>query len=333
MAAPNILSLSPANIVLPVYELLRPQMNDHTLTFLEPPSVENLLTALPSADFILGDWTHQLGLDSDLLGRATRCKLIVQPTAGYDVIDVAAANRLGLIVANCPGANARAVAEWTVMAMLVALKNVVVNHERTRRGEWWMSRALEEGVYDIGGRTIGILGFGTIGQSVAQRLHGFGVSKILYSDAFVDVTEVEPGIAVERVADIDELCRRSDILSVHVPLTPQTRNLIGAERLAMLGTQGVLVNSSRGAVVDEEALAAALRARTIKAAALDVFSEEPIPQTHPWQELDNVLLSPHISGGTVEARDQMISTALRNIDEVITGHPPQHVIHVQPTRV
>ena len=193
---PHILSMSPADVVMPVYEGLRAQLEDHTLEFLEPRTQEHLRERLRTADFVLGDWTHVLRLDPAELEAAVPCRLVVQPTAGYDSIDVATAAQHGLPVANCPGANARAVAEWAVMAILVALKNAIPNHERTRRGEWWMTKALEEGVYDIGGRTVGILGFGTIGQGVARRLHGFGV-QILYQDAYQTIDELEGGMAAE----------------------------------------------------------------------------------------------------------------------------------------
>lgn len=323
---PHILSLSPADVVLPVYEHLKEEMQDHTLEFLLPRSQEHLRERLGAAEFVLGDWTHVLRMGPPELEAARRCRLIVQPTAGFDSIDVVSARERGIPVANCPGANARAVAEWAVMAILVALKNAVANHERTRRGEWWMTKALEEGIYDIGDRTVGILGFGTIGQEVARRLHGFGVT-ILYQDAFVTTDLLDDRIPVEQVESVDELCRRSDILSVHVPLTPHTRHLVNAERIALLGEQGVLVNCSRGPVVDEDALLHALRSRTIKAAALDVFEEEPIPVDHRWRDEPNVFLSPHISGGTVEARDRMVGTALRTIDDAMRGTAPRTVVN------
>lgn len=325
MTVPVILSLSPAPVVAPVHQQLRDQLREHEFRVLEQRTASGLYAAIGSADLILGDWTAEVGLTATALAAAGRCRLVVQPTAGFDSIDIGHARELAIPVANTPGANARGVAEWTVMAMLATLKNVVVNHERTGRGEWWMVEAAEEGLHDLGGRTVGILGFGRIGQGVARRLHAFEVREILYHDAYVGAPDTD--LPVAAVDDVDELCRRCDVLSVHVPLTPRTRHLIDRRRLALLGPDAVLVNTSRGAVVDEEALLAALQRRELKAAALDVFSDEPLSAPHRWQNVANVLLSPHLAGSTIESRERMVSGALRTLDRAIGGELPGTVVN------
>ncbi|MEU6641685.1 2-hydroxyacid dehydrogenase [Saccharomonospora sp. NPDC046836] len=327
MTRPTILSTTPRGVVLPGYDRLRATLRKHELRVLEPRTVEALRAAIVEADYVLGDWTGELRLDRDTLAPAKRCRLVVQPTAGFDSIDVDFAQEIGLPVANTPGANARGVAEWAVMAMLMTLKNAVLNHERTRRGEWRMVEAAEEGVFDLGGRTVGILGFGRTGREVARRVSAFGVARILYVQRSPDTPRFGHEVPVERVADVDELCRRSDVLSIHVPLTPATRHLIDGHRLKLLGPGAVLVNTSRGAVVDEDALHAALGNGELKAAALDVFSDEPLTGAHRWRELGNVMLSPHLSGSTVESRERMISGALRSLDGALAGVLPESVVN------
>src|SRR5699024_3384302 len=264
----------------------------------------------------------RIGLDT-----AARATIIVQPTAGYDSIDVDYAAQLSLPVANAPGANARGVAEWVCMAALICLKNGISNHLDTQSGHWRMVEASQEGVYDLGGRTLGILGFGAIGQGVAQRLHAFGLNDICYYDQFVRVDSTADNIPVTRVNSLADLCNHSDILSIHVPLTSETRHVIDAEMLDRLGQNSVLINTSRGAVVDENALYHAFTTRALKAAALDVFSQEPLPPNHLWRDLDNVLLSPHLAGSTHESKDNMVNAALSAITDALQGILPTTIVN------
>ena len=322
-----VLNLSPSSVLSPVYDQLAGTLPPHRLIEVPGRDQSALLAAVTEADVIMGDWTAELKLTADVLRAAVRCRVVVQPTAGFDSIDVTEAKALGLPVVNTPGANARGVAEWAVMAMLATLKNLLVNHDRTKRGEWWMTEAADEGVYDLGDRVVGILGFGEIGRGVARRVHAFGVEEILYLDPQVDLAQLDDRIDIRKVTEVDALFAASDIISVHLPLTPGTRHLVDAEKLALLGEQGVLVNTSRGAVVDEPALQEALRAGTIKAAALDVFAHEPLVGDHPWAALDNVLLSPHLAGSTVESRHQMMSQALASVATSLGGELPDTVVN------
>ncbi|WP_194928742.1 D-isomer specific 2-hydroxyacid dehydrogenase family protein [Pseudactinotalea sp. HY158] len=326
MPLPVILSTSPRSIVEGPYQRRHASMSPHELRY-SSRDPKQLARDLAEADLILGDWTAELKLDRHALDAANRSRIVVHPTAGYDSIDVTHAAALGLPVANTPGANARGVAEWAVMAALACLKNLTLNHQRTRAGEWRMVEASAEGVYDVGGRTIGILGFGAIGQGVARRLHAFGVDRILYFDAFVDVDSIDGGAPVERVQSVAELCERADVVSIHLPLTPETRHIVDAENLRRIGTDGVIVNTARGQVVDEDALHAALVAGTIKAAALDVFSDEPLIGAHRWADLENVLLSPHLAGSTHESKQQMLDGALRSLDAALRGDLPRSVVN------
>lgn len=326
MPLPVVLSMSPPKVVEDVYKNVSDTMAAHQLRYASR-SQETLLDEIGAADYVLGDWSAELKLDRTALEAARRAKVVVHPTAGYDSIDVAAAQELGLPVANRPGANASGVAEWAAMAALVSMKNVIPNHERLREGEWRMVEAPFEGVYEIKDRCLGVVGFGAIGQGVAKRLAGFGLSEILYFDLFVNVEEIEGGIAVQRVETMDELFERSDVVSLHLPLTAETRNLVSQEKLEKLGPDGVLINTARGGVVDEQALYDALASRKIKAAALDVFSQEPLTGPHQWADLDNVLLSPHLAGSTLESIERMISGSLAAIDGAISGVLPDTVVN------
>jgi phosphoglycerate dehydrogenase-like enzyme len=320
-APPHVLSLTPRAVLEPVHEALRATLAAHTLTFLaEAPA------GLAEGEFIVGDWTHATGLDAAQLAVARRCRCVFQPAAGVEEIDVAAAATLGIAVANTPGANDVAVAEWVVMAALAALKDAWRHHEGVRAGRWDMVAAGEEGVYELAGRTVGIVGLGRIGQSVAQRLAGFDVGRLLYADAVAASAGVERSLGLERV-ELDALCAASDVVTLHVPLTETTRGLIGARRLALMPRGAVVINAARGAVLDEDALAAALAARHLKGAALDVFTTEPPPADHPLRDRADVLLSPHLAGSTNEARERMIAGALRNLDGVLRGGAPAHVVN------
>lgn len=275
---------------------------------------------------MIGDWTHQLRLDAALLGHAQECRAVFQPTAGIESIDVERAAQLQIPVANAPGANARAVAEWTVMAILVLLKDVWRHHQGVTAGRWEMVAAGRSGVYELGDRTVGIIGLGRIGQEVARRLAGFELRRLVYADPHPAPPAAERRLGIERV-NLDELCAISDAVTVHVPLTGETRGLLDARRLALMAPHAVIVNVARGMVLDEDALLAALDTGRLRAVALDVFAQEPPPDDHPLRGRADVLLSPHLAGSTNEARERMIGAALGNLDGVLRGGLPTHVVN------
>jgi phosphoglycerate dehydrogenase-like enzyme len=172
---------------------------------------------------------------------------------------------------------------------------------------------------------VGIVGLGRIGQAVARRLAAFEPGRLLYADERPAPPEVERALGIERV-ELDALCQASDAITLHVPLSPATAGLIDAHRLALLRPGAVLVNAARGAVIDEDALVAALAEGRIRA-ALDVFSQEPLPPGHPLRDHPGVLLSPHLAGSTNEARRRMLAGALANLDRVLRGGAPANVVN------
>jgi phosphoglycerate dehydrogenase-like enzyme len=304
----------------PAYDALRSELSPHSLVV---PARPGVFDEVARADVILGDWTHELGIDAEMLDRAGRCLAVLQPTAGTDGIDLEHAAALGIPVANAPGTNDRAVAEWTVMAILALLKDVWRHHAGVLAGRWDM---LEADVHELGDRTVGILGLGRIGQAVAARLAPFELRRLVYADVVGAPREIERQFGLERL-EIDELCRVSDAVTVHAPLLPSTRGLLDARRLALMSPKTVIINAARGPIIDEAALCEALDAGRLRGAALDVFSVEPLPMDSPLRGRPNVLLSPHLAGSTNEARGRMVASALRNLDRVLRGGAPENVVN------
>ncbi|MFZ0376532.1 MAG: NAD(P)-dependent oxidoreductase [Solirubrobacteraceae bacterium] len=322
---PRVLMLTPDEVLDPAYDPLSPKLAAHELIKPER-SRAGVLAELPAADYVVGDWTQEIHLADSELDAAVRCLAVFQPNAGTDMVDIEHAARLGIPVANAPGENARAVAEWVVMAILAMLKDVVRNHLGVLAGRWDMVAAGRAGVHELGDRTVGIIGMGRIGQDVAARLAPFELGRLVYADVEAAPAEVEQRLGLERL-EIDELCAASDVLTLHAPLLPSTRGLLDARRIALMPKGAVVVNAARGALIDEPALCQALAAGHLKGAALDVFVEEPLPSDSPLRKLPNVLLSPHLSGSTNEARARMMTNALRNLDSVLRGGVPEHVVN------
>jgi D-3-phosphoglycerate dehydrogenase / 2-oxoglutarate reductase len=317
--------LTPDEVLDPAYDPLRARLAPHQL--IKPGrSRAGVLAELPAADYVVGDWTQEIHLGAEQLDAAARCLAVFQPNAGTDMVDIAHAATLGIPVANAPGENARAVAEWVVMAILAMLKDVVRNHLGVLAGRWDMVAAGRTGVHELGDRTVGIIGLGRIGQDVAARLAPFDLARLVYADVVAAPAEVEQRLGLERL-EIDEVCAVSDALTLHAPLLPSTRGLLDARRIALMPKGAVVVNTARGALIDEPALCQALAAGHLKGAALDVFAEEPPPVDSPLRALPNVLLSPHLAGSTNEARERMMANALRNLDGVLRGGNPEHVVN------
>jgi D-3-phosphoglycerate dehydrogenase len=284
-----------------------------------PPAPEAVREVVAEADIVIGDGRHKHRLDAATLAHATRCRFIQQPSAGFDVIDVVAAARQGIPVANAGGFNREAVADWVVMAILNLVRHGARLDRHMRQGEW--SQGQFEG-REVSALTVGIVGLGNIGQAVAARLDGFG-SRVLYHD-------IQPregsGVKVERVP-FGDLLERSDVVTLHVPLNDRTRGMIGAAELEQMGSEAILVNASRGPVVDEHALTAALESGDLAGAALDVFEYEPLPADSPLRWMENVFLTPHVAGGTREARVRAMDVVASNLRRVLAGQEPLHVVN------
>jgi phosphoglycerate dehydrogenase-like enzyme len=227
-------------------------------------------------------------------------RVVVKYGSGMDNIDVEAARELDVRVSSTPGANARSVAELAIALLLALARNVALHDRGVRAGSWRRVTGVE-----LAGKRLGIVGYGAIGREVARIARGLEMDVVAH-DPFVDGADV-PLFA------LDELLATSDAVSLHVPLTRETRGLVSAGELAVMKPTAFLVNTARGGLVDEDALAAALRNRRLAGAALDGFEQEPLGDS-PLRELDNVVLSPHAGAATHEA---VVRTAARAVDQLL----------------
>jgi phosphoglycerate dehydrogenase-like enzyme len=256
------------------------------------------------------------------LSRATRLRLVHKFGAGVNTIDVDAATERGVAVANMPGANAPSVAEGTVLLMLAALRRLPVLDRATREGRGWPSDPqLGETVRDIGACTVGLVGYGNIAKQVAGIVAAMGATVLHTSTGDDGLPGWRP---------LPELLGASDIVSLHLPLTADTDGLLGAPALARMKPGAVLVNTSRGPIVDENALADALRDGRLAAAGLDVFGVEPVAPDNPLLRLDNVVLTPHVTWYTVDTMRRYLVEAVANCRRLRDGQRLAHVVN-QPT--
>jgi phosphoglycerate dehydrogenase-like enzyme len=278
--------------------------------------------AMPEAEYFMG--FARGGMGPDFYRAAPRLKLIQLISAGYDRVDIEAARKAGVPVANNGGSNSTAVAEHTLLLILSILKKLVWQHNNVVHGKWRVGDFSTQRFLELSGKTLGIVGLGTIGKKVARRARPFEMS-VLYYD-IVRLLEHEEDALGVRFALLPELLATSDVVSLHVPLTPATRNLIGARELAMMKKTAFLINTCRGPVVDEDALYEALTSGRIAGAALDVLVEEPPAANHPLFALDNVIITPHTAGPTWENWPKAFRNAFDNIQRVAAGRPPMWVI-------
>jgi glyoxylate reductase len=257
-------------------------------------------------------------VDDEVLDGLPDLRLVANYGVGYDTIDVAACARRGIPVTNTPGVLDAATADLTLALILAVRRRIVAADRFLRRGEWragWAAPRIVSG--DVTGSTLGIVGLGRIGAAVAKRARGFDM-RLLYTRRTPLEPEAEAELGVE-YRELDDLLRESDVVTLHTPLTAETRGLLSRERLALLRDGAGLVNTSRGAVVDEPALVAELVAGRIRA-GLDVFADEPhVPPE--LLELDNVVLTPHIASATVPTREAMTRVLVDNLLAAAAGRP------------
>jgi glyoxylate reductase len=270
-----------------------------------PPGRDELLTRAPELDGLLSLLTDRV--DAELIEAAPRLRAISNYAVGVDNVDLEAAAARGIPVGNTPEVLTDTTADLAVALMLGISRHLAEGDAYVRRGEW---RTWETGLllgHDLHGATVGIVGFGRIGRAVARRLEGFGC-EILN-------TSRRGGIPLEELLD------RSDFVTVHSPLTPETRGLIGEEALARMKPTSYLVNTARGPIVDSEALGHALSAGRIAGAALDVTDPEPLPAGHPLLDAPNLLVLPHLGSATHATRARMADMAVDNLLAGLAGEP------------
>lgn len=252
-------------------------------------------------------------------------KLIQLFSAGYDRIDVKSISGIGIPVANNGGRNATAVAEFTIALILNVFKRFLHLAKNMDDGKW--ATSIWKSSYDLKGKTVGIVGLGSIGWKVAARLHAFDVKILAYYDPKHAPKRQATDLGIQMV-DLEVLLRKSDIVSLHIPLTPETEDFIGENELAKMKSTAILINTSRGGVVDEAALYEALRNNKIAGAALDVLKREPVTAENPLKNLDNVIITPHVASCTLDSRMQCTSFAYENMLRILNGEEPINVIKI-----
>ena len=281
-----------------------------------------LIEQVRAADVLLA--SHLERVTPAVMEHAEHLGLVIVPFIGVDKIDVPAATRLGVLVANSPTPeNFIAVAEATIGLLLMLLKRVKRGESRLRRGEW--ARREDRGDF-LFGKTVGIVGLGRIGTHVARRLAGWDV-RLLAADPYV-TPERAAAVGVTLV-DLSTLLAESDIVSVHAVLTEETRAIIGEKALRAMKPTAILINTARGELVDEAAVARAVDERWIAGAAVDAFAQEPLPDPHPYRTVDpeRLILTPHNIGHSEAGRRANLRLALEQILAVGRGEPPAHVIN------
>ncbi len=274
------------------------------------------------AEYLVG--LGEVKMDDAFYRAAPKLKLIQLLSAGYDRVDIEAARRAGVPVCNNGGANAIAVAEHALMLMLAVSRRLVWQHGMVASGRWRGNDVANVRLYELYGRTLGLIGLGTIGKKVARLAKPFGLD-VQYYDV-VRLTEDQADALGVRFRLMNELLRTSDIVSLHVPLTPSTRHMIGARELGLMKNTAYLINTCRGPVVDEPALYEALSNGTIAGAGLDVFDQEPPPADNPLFGLDNVILTPHFAGPTWDNQYGRFRNGFDNVQRVARGEKPLWVI-------
>jgi D-3-phosphoglycerate dehydrogenase len=273
--------------------------------------------AVAPADLVLGDKRHRHRLDREALGAMRRCRLVQQPAVGFDVIDHRAAAELGIPVANAAGYNRDSVADWTIMAILNLVRDGARTDRLMRSGEWPIAKLRGR---ELGALTVGIVGLGNVGNAVAARLRAFG-SRVLFADV---VPRSLPGAGAVPLPD---LLAQADVVTVHVPLDRDTRGLIDDAALGLVRPGAILVNASRGPVVDEAALVRALDSGRLGGAALDVYEVEPLAPDSPLRAFENVFLTPHSAGLTDEAEARVLAMCGANLRRVLDGLEPFNVVN------
>jgi len=255
-----------------------------------------------------------------------KLKLIQLIGVGYDRVALQAARDHGVPVAMTPEGTCIGVAEHTILLILALYKHLVEAHEALKGGKW-AHKELRANSYLLYDKVLGIIGLGRIGLEVVRRAKGFLPGRIVYYDLYRRTREQEKELGVEYL-ELDDLLKVSDIVSIHVSLSEKSRGMIGERELGLMKSNAILINTSRGAVIDEDALYRALRDRKIWGAGLDVWAQEPTPPNNPLLQLDNVICTPHMATGTVDADRMKWEAAIANFQRVLHGEPPRNIVRL-----
>ena len=290
------------------YEILLPHPGENM-------DEETLIENIKEADaLILGGSP----VTKRVLDASPNLKIVTKVGIGTDTIDIPEATKQGIVIANTPSANSMSVADMAVGLMLSVSLNITKANNSLRRGEW-----LPFTGHEVYAKTAGIIGVGRIGKGIARRCRGFDMNLIGYDPYPDESFAKETGL---KYVSLEEVFKNADILFIQTHPTPETQGLVNAERLGMMKKSAILINTSRGALVDSKALFEALSTGIIAGAGLDVLEVEP-PVDEPLLTLDNVVCTPHLGGMTAEAAERMLSAACKNVDDVLHGRKPEFVVN------
>ncbi len=281
-------------------------------------TLDELIERLDGAEVVINVRSYTV-FSREVLARLPQLRLISILGTGTDNVDLAAAREQGVVVTNTPGASTVSVAELTVALMLAAARHIALADRRVRQGEWYHREGME-----LRGKTLGVVGLGAIGQEVAHLGKALGLRVIGWS--LRHDPQRAAALGIELAGSLDELLRQADVVTLHLRASPQTAGIIGSKELALMKPGAVLVNTARGALVDEAALIEALRGRRLRAAALDVYTQEPLGSDSPLLEVENVVLSPHVGWVTEEASARLMKMPVDNVIAWLEGRP-QHVVN------
>lgn len=294
-----------------------------------PPSKQEIIEKVKNVDAIYCTLNEKI--DKEIIDASPRLKVIGTMSVGVDHIDIDYATNRGIYVIHTPGVLTETTADLAFALMLSTARRVVEGDRIIREGKWKLAWAPTMMLgYDVYGKTLGIIGLGRIGASVARRAKGFNM-KIYYYD-IIRREELEDELGVEYL-ELDQLLKVSDFISIHVPLTSETRYMIGEKELKLMKPTAILINTSRGPVVDEKALVKALREKWIAGAGLDVFEVEPLPHDHPLISLQNVVLTPHIGSASHDTRNRMAEYAAEGVIKVFKGEEPDNLYNREVLKI
>jgi phosphoglycerate dehydrogenase-like enzyme len=291
----------------------------------EERTEEGARRAVADADMVLGDFSSEIPVTAAVVAAMARVRHFHQPITGYDLVDVAALTAVGIPFTNAGRVTSVAMAEHTVMATLALLKSLGWCDRQVRAGGWPQHDVVQRSLVELRGRTVGLVGLGGAGEETARRFAPFGC-RVLYTARTRRSPEIEADLGVAW-ADLPALLAESDVVCLLADLNAETRGLIDAAAIERMKAGAFLVNPSRGGLVDEAALVAALEAGRLGGAALDVLEVEPPPADSPLRRLDNVLLTPHVGGATVEVRLGMLQRSFDVVGAVARGQLPDGVLN------
>ena len=293
-----------------------------TLQMLPPSaSAEEIAAAIREAEYLVG---FPRFLPNEAYAAATRLKLLQVLSAGYDYLNIEGARQARIPICSNGGANSVAVAEHAIMLILAVYRKLVAFHQNVAAGRWHQGIPRTVDIYELEGKTVGLVGLGNIGRQVARRVQDFD-AQVIYYDVFRLSPQDEQALGVQYMP-LDTLLETADVVSLHVPLNDSTRHMMDAQAFGRMKPSAIVINTCRGEVIDEPALIAALQQRRILAAGLDTQAKEPSDPNNPLLTLPNVTLTPHSAGPTVDSYRKRFHNGYANIERVARGQPPLWII-------